>query len=71
MNAGSGSYLVHYYDSESLELLSEQALPVIDAAAGMAPHTVFVDSGDLYVVYRENTGSVTADWLLVQFDYPR
>lgn len=71
VSAGGGSYLVHYYDSDSLELLSEQALPVIDDAAGMAPHMVFVDSGDLYVVYRENTASVTADWLLVQFDYPR
>jgi len=67
----AGGFLMHYYDSKSLDLLSEQALPTIVDAAGMEPVSAFVDSGDLYVVYRELTSSTPRNFLLVKFDYPR
>jgi len=64
------SFVIRYFDINSLELQSEQTLPTIAAAAGMEPVKLFVDDGDLYVVYREVTGAATRDYLLVKFDYP-
>jgi len=37
----------------------------------MEPVKLFVDEGELYVVYREVTSAATRDYLLVEFDYPR
>jgi len=66
---GNG-FLVRYFDIDSLELLSEKALPTVADAAGMEPIKLFVDDGDLYVVYREVTSAATREYLLVKFDYP-
>lgn len=67
----SGSnFIVRYFDLDSLELLSEQTLPAVADAAGMEPVKLFVDGGNLYVVYREVTSGLTRDYVLVEFDYP-
>lgn len=68
---GSSGFIVRYFDIDSLELLSEQSLPAIEEAAGMDPVKLFVDDGELYVVYREITNTSTKTYLLVEFDYPR
>jgi hypothetical protein len=68
---GSSGFIVRYFDLESLDLLGEQTLPTIADAAGMEPVKLFVDAGELYVVYREVTSAATKDYLLVEFDYPR
>jgi len=67
----SGNFTIRYFDIDSLQLLSEQTLPTIADAAGKEPVKLFVDDGELYVVYRKVTSAATKDYLLVEFDYPR
>jgi hypothetical protein len=68
---GSNGFLIRYFDLDSLELQSEQSLPTIADATGMEPVKLFVDDGELYVVYRQLTSAASKNYLLVEFDYPR
>lgn len=67
---GGSGFIVRYFDLDSLEVLSEQALPAVEEATGMEPVKLFVDDSDLYVVYREITSAPTKDHVLVEFNYP-
>jgi hypothetical protein len=65
-----GAFTVRYADLDSLELLHEEALPAVTGAAGMEPVQLFLNDGDLHIVYRQVKD--TAPWrhVLAEFDYP-
>jgi hypothetical protein len=68
---GSSGFIVRYFDIDSLAALSDQTLPAVAGATGMEPVKLFVDNGELYVVYRKVTSAALKDYLLVEFNYPR